>query len=279
MWKMIWNRFMNLFKSKALSALDAAENPVEMYELAVRESDLSIQNMTKAIATALADQKVRERELQHSKLESEAWHQKAKIALGLGHEELARTALEHKNISLKKSEEYHALNEMLRKKIEDQKKQLQRFKLKHEELKAKKSIYAAKYETAKAQKKMIESMEGLNQSGLGDVGRLEEKINRLEAESEALVELSDGQNEIKIQLEDAERSYRVEEDIQKLKEQMALEIKNDSKTEIKLPIENVVPEKKQDGNKDKLLDQFYSVKKNINPPNGKDMIDKFFDNK
>lgn len=276
MWKLIWNRFMNLFKSKALSALDAVENPVEMYELAVRESELNIQNMTKAIATALADQKTRERELQQAKLEGEAWHQKAKIALGQGHEDLARTALEHKSIALKKSEEYYALNEMLRKKIEDQKKQLQRFKMKHEELKAKKSIYSAKYETAKAQKKMIESMEGLNQTGLGDVGRLEEKINKLEAEAEALVELSDGQNEFKVQIEDAERNYLIEGDIQNMKEQMALEKKDTSKIEINLPVEDKIPEKSKEQNKVKLLDEFYSKKKNVSPPNGKDMMDKFF---
>lgn len=45
---MIWNRFMNLFKSKALSVLDADENFVEMYE-AVQESELKIQNVIKPI--------------------------------------------------------------------------------------------------------------------------------------------------------------------------------------------------------------------------------------
>src|SRR5258708_1255705 len=117
MWKSIFNRFMNLFKSKAIAALDNLENPVQMYELAVRESDENIRNMTKAVAMALADQKVRKKNFRQATLESESWLQKAKIAMINNQQELAKKALEHKAISSKKAEEYYALNETLKAKI------------------------------------------------------------------------------------------------------------------------------------------------------------------
>lgn len=278
MWKSIWNRFMNLFKSKALSTLDALENPVEMYELAVQESEQNIQNLTKAIALALADQKNRERELNQAQLESESWKMKAKTALEQSQPDLARAALERKAIAERKVEEYGALNDALKSKIEEQRKQLERFKVKHEELKAKKSIYSAKYQTAKAQKQMAESLGGLNQTALSGVSRLEEKINRLEAESEAIFELTGGQNTLDTQLENLEMSSKVDADLDALK--LELSEKEEAKKAQKLKIiEQQLNEKSKSENQDveKQINDFYAKSnKQILPPSGKDIMDSFF---
>lgn len=280
MWRTIWNRINNLFKSKALSVLDTVENPVEMYELAVQESEVNIQNLTKAIAIALADQKNRERELNQALLESESWKTKAKAALEQSASDLARAALERKVIAEKKVEEYTALNQMLKKKIDEQKTQLDRFKVKHEELKAKKSIYAAKYQTAKAQKQMAESFGGLNQSALSNVSRLEEKINKLEAESEAVFELTSGQNELDTQLENLEKNSRVDEEMERLQQELAQkeEAKQQEKMrriEQQLNQSSLPPKTEKDTNK--LLNDFYSKpNKQALPPSGKDAMDNFF---
>jgi phage shock protein A len=278
MWKTIWSRFINLFKSKALSVLDAVENPVEMYELAVQESEQNIQNLTKAIAIALADQKNRERELQQAQLESESWRSKAKTALEQAHPDLARSALERKIIAEKKVEEYGALNASLKSKIEEQRKQLDRFKTKHEELKAKKSIYTAKYQTAKAQKQMAESLGGLNQTALSSVSRLEEKINRLEAESEALSELTGGSQELDTQLENLVLNNKVEDELEQLRLETAAkeEQKRQQKMQFIADQLNEKPKKASD-HVDKQLNDFYEKSsKKILPPNGKDAMDSFF---
>jgi len=273
MWKFIFNRFNNLFKSKAMSALDSVENPVEMYALAVHESEKNLQSMTKAIALALADQKSKERELNQALLETESWKAKAKAAIAQNHAELARTALEHKAIAEKKAEEYHALNEMLKAKIEDQKQQLKRFKMKHEELKAKKSIYAAKYETAKAQKNLAESLGGLNNTALSEVSRLEEKINKLEAESEALLELTDAENHEVMKLEESFTSYKIEEDFQALQAQVAEEKSEKSQSKMK-QIENELLKNNNKQNKANEINEFYSLKPKASGNN--EDINKFF---
>jgi phage shock protein A len=289
MWKTIWNRFNNLFKAKTLSVLDAVENPVEMYELAVQESELNIQNMTKAIAAALADQKNRERELYQATLETDSWRTKAKAALEQSQPDLARSALERKAIAEKKVEEYGTLNEALKLKIDDQRKQLDRFKVKHEELKAKKSIYAAKYQTAKAQKQIAESLGGLNQSALSNVSRLEEKINRLEAESEAVFELSSGRSDLDAQLENLEMNSKVADDFEQLKAE--LQQKEEAKQQQKMKqIEaqlNQAPTqltqlptiKNETKHVDKMLNDFYAKSNNKQlPPSGKDIMNNFFNN-
>ncbi len=268
---------MNLFKAKALSTLDAVENPVEMYELAVQESEQNIQNLTKAIATALADQKNRERELNQAMLESESWQGKAKTALMQSQSDLARAALERKAIADKKVEEYGALNNALKLKIDEQRKQLERFKVKHEELKAKKSIFSAKYQTAKAQKQMAESLGGLNNTALSEVSRLEEKINKLEAESEAIFELTGGKNDLDTKLENLEMNSKVEGDLERLEQEVAKAKEAQQQQKLK-HIEqqlNTLPpnaEKKAPNQ----LDDFYKTKKQILPPNGKDAMDSFF---
>lgn len=278
MWKTIGSRFANLFKSKTLSLLDAIENPVEMYELAVQESELNIQNLTKAIAIALADQKNRERELHQAHLEAESWKTKAKAALEQSHGELARSALERKAIAEQKVEEYTALNSALKTKIDDQKKQLERFKVKHEELKAKKSIYAAKYQTAKAQKQLSESLGGLNQTALSSVSKLEEKINKLEAESEALFELTNGQSELETKLEELEINSKVDKELEKLQSEIAEADEARKKQKLKV-IEQQLNDhpNKVEKDVDRKLNDFYN-KSNppLLPPNGKDIMDNFF---
>ncbi len=281
MWKNIWSRFMNLFKAKALSALDAAENPVEMYELAVKESEVNIQNLTKAIAIALADQKNREREFQQASLETESWKSKAKAALEQNHADLARAALERKAIAERKVTEYGAINEALKIKIDEQRKQLDRYKVKHEELKAKKSIYAAKYETAKAQKHIAESLGGVNQSALSNVSRLEEKINKLEAESEAMFELTNGSSDLDHQLQNLEMNSKVDEDMEKMMQEMQHiqeQKKQQKMQQIEQQLNQSAPKKLDEGKKtDQLLNDFYAnTPKKIAPSNGKDAMDKFF---
>lgn len=216
MWKYIWSRISNLFKSKTLATVDKLENPVEMYELAVRESEQNIQNITKALSVALADQKNRERQLDQAKLESESWQNKAKAALTQSQQDLAVAALERKSISDKKVEEYTAINQALRQKIDIQMKQLENFKVKHEELKAKKSIYTAKYETAKALKTMTDSMQGMNTTALGEISRIEEKINKLDAEAEAMMEITSGDTQLDNKLAELATTARVQDDLEKL---------------------------------------------------------------
>lgn len=275
MWKSIFSRFNNLFKAKAISALDSMENPVQMYELAVQESEQNLQNMTKALAIALGDQKTREREYSQAVLEAESWQQKAKIALAQGQEELARTALEHKGIAVKKAEEYGAINQMLKIKIEDQKKQLARMKMKHEELKAKKSVYAAKFETAKAQKQMAESIGGLNSTALSQVSKLEEKINKLEAESDALMELSEGSQSVQIQLQEVTTAWQVQEDLESLQLQVAAEQAEKQQKKLKMIEEQLSAD---DKTKKKLLNEFYTEKPDENKPEQKkdDVVKNFF---
>jgi phage shock protein A len=278
MWKSIFNRFNNLFKAKAITALDQLENPVQMYELAVHESEQNLQNMTKALAVALGDQKTKEREYQQALLETESWQHKAKIALAQGQEDLARTALEHKGIAVRKAEEYGAINQMLKTKIEDQKKQLARMKIKHEELKAKKSVFAAKYETAKAQKQMAESVGGLNTTALSQVSKLEEKINKLEAESDALMELTEGSaHSVEVQLLEATTAYQVQEDLETLQLQLNTEQKEKEQKKMKMIEEQL---SKNENEKKKLLNEFYSDKtQKQKPADDKGDIMKNFFNK
>ena len=279
MWKKIGSRFNNLFKAKAISVLDAVENPVEMYELAVHESDTNLQNLTKAIAIALADQKNRERELNQAVLEAESWKVKAKAALEHGQSDLAKSALERKVIAENKVNEYTALNEMLKRKIDEQKVQLDRFKVKHEELKAKKSIYTAKYQTAKAQKQLSESLGGLNNSALSSVSRLEEKINRLEAESEAIFELTSGQNEIDTQLEKLETNSKVTNELEMLQLEMAKDAEKkqaEKMKRIEQQLNQTPTIKKEVKDVDKMMNDFYGKSQKNLPPNGNDAMNNFF---
>ena len=200
MWKTIWNRFNNLFKAQAFSVLNLVEVPVEMYKSDLQKSAGHIESLTKAIAFAVADQKNRDRELNQAILEMDSWRSKVKVALEHSQPELAKSALEKKNIAGNKVRDYSALNEMIKIKIEDQKVRLNKLKVKHELLKAKISFHFPKNQLAGTQPQIVESFIYLNNKVLPENSKLRLTIPEMRAESEVLFKLNENGSDFKLEM-------------------------------------------------------------------------------
>lgn len=261
MLKNLLNRILNISKAQAHATLNSIEDPVQMMNLAVFEIEESITKLSKAVAVAVANQKKLEKDHEQFSLEAMAWHQKATVALQSGKEDLAKQALTHKALALKKEEEYGLLAQNSKKMVQQLYEQLDDYKLRLQEARTKQKIYAAKAETAKTQKQIAESLGGLNSSALANMEKYENHINQISTEAEAISELSSANRNLDREIREIETSMLVENEFEKLKQQLLESVENqrfeNSKRRLEMP--NQLPEKTTDSTQklDNLLNDFF----------------------
>jgi phage shock protein A len=212
----LFQRFLNIFKAKAEKTLDSIENPTEMMNLAEIEFEQAIKKSTKALAELMADLSLKKKSLEQFTLESQKWFTNAKNAKNKGDVELAQQALSQKSISDTKVQEYSAIVQHLEVNVENVKKLLDSHKLKLEQTKAKNSIYKAKFESSKAQQHIAESLGGLNDNALSNLNKYTEQIDKLEAKSNALTELTSFNTKLEDEFRKLEIDSSVSEDMLKL---------------------------------------------------------------
>ena len=97
----IFSRISDIFKSNVNDALDKAEDPEKMLKQMIIEMEESVNKATLAVANSIANEKSLERKLEKARLEMNDWEKKAVQALQANREDLARAALEKKNIAVK----------------------------------------------------------------------------------------------------------------------------------------------------------------------------------
>src|SRR6195952_1313459 len=92
-------RFSTVVKAKISKLLDKAEDPAETLDYSYQQQLESLQNVKKGIADVVTAKK--RLQMQSSKLEQSVvkLDTQARQALAAGNEELARTALERKNVA------------------------------------------------------------------------------------------------------------------------------------------------------------------------------------
>lgn len=261
MLKNLLNRILNISKAQAHTTLDAIEDPVQMMNLAVIELEESISKLSKAVAVAVANQKKLEKDYEQFKLEAMAWHQKATVALQSGKEDLAKQALTHKTLALKKEEEYGLLAQNSKKMVQQLYDQLDDYKLRLQEARTKQKIYAAKAETAKTQRQIAESLGGLNSSALANMEKYENQINQISAEAEAISELSSNNRNLDREIREIETSLIVEGEYEKLKRQLFESAENQRIENVKRYLDSpaFLPEKTTESTQklDNLLNEFF----------------------
>lgn len=193
----IFKRLSDIITANLNEMTEGLEDPEVMLRQAVREMETSIADATRETAKVLADEKLLVKEFSSNRQQAIEWQRKAEQAVDAGDDNLARKALTRKN-------EHQKLVTAL----DDQLKQAQEATrtLKHqlEGMQAKLAEAKRNLSTLVARKKAAEFRKKVNTSSLdadtllqGDDAfnkfeRLKEKVERAEAEAEALSELRRG---------------------------------------------------------------------------------------
>lgn len=187
-------RMSNIFKAKASSALDKAEDPAQTLDYSYQKQLELMQKVKQNLATVVTAKK--RLQLQSGQLEQSlvTLDQQARTALQGGREDLARTALERKALiqsQLQGLDQQIAGLEDEQAKLTDAERELQ---AKVEAFRTRKEVIKAQYSAAEAQVKIGEAATGLSKE-MSDVGmavqRAEDKTDQMRARAAAVNELID----------------------------------------------------------------------------------------
>jgi phage shock protein A len=228
-------RMSTVIKAKISKMLDRAEDPAETLDYSYQKQLESLQNVKKGIADVVTAKK--RLQMQTQKLEGSVvkLDTQARQALAAGNEELARTALERKNVA---QTELQGLDQQVAE-LEAQQQKLidseQKLRTKIETFRTKKEVIKAQYSAAEAQVRISEAATGVGEQ-MADVGlamqRAVDKTEQMRARADAvseleaagtfddLTQLGEGQDDIDRQLKELSSGAVVDDELAKMKAEL-----------------------------------------------------------
>ena len=185
-------RMSTIVKSKISKLLDRAEDPGETLEYSYQKQIELLQNVKKGIADVVTSKKRLQLQEENIKQQVVKLDTQARQALAAGQEDLARTALERKNVA---QTELQSLDQQVAQ-LEQQQEQMtaseQKLRAKIEQFRSKKEVIKAQYSAAEAQVHISEAATGVGEE-MADVGlamqRAMDKTENMKARADAVGEL------------------------------------------------------------------------------------------
>ncbi|MCU0959878.1 MAG: PspA/IM30 family protein [Pirellulaceae bacterium] len=199
--------------------LDRAEDPEKMVKLLVVEMEEHVEQARAGLAKAIAGEKQLETNLKKNRDAADEWYAKAKGAMERGDEDLARRCLERKKEFERIADSVMPQWEVARKTSDALKSDFRRLEEKLEEARRKRDVLVARKLAAEAQKEVASVAPAMSkaQRSYAKFDRMEGKIEQMEAEAKAILELSDEQRSLDREVVDRERAAEVDAELAALK--------------------------------------------------------------
>lgn len=184
-------RLSRLVRANANAVLSSAEDPGKILDQSVADMQAELVKLRQAVATAIASQKRIQNQAEQAGTQAKTWYERAELALQKGEEDLAREALTRRKTYQDTAD---ALNNQLQSQsgqVESLKKSLMGLEGKIAEARTKKDMLKARAQAAKAQEQLQSAVSGLGTDGaMAAFEQMEEKVQVLEARSQAAAELA-----------------------------------------------------------------------------------------
>ncbi|MCK6549943.1 PspA/IM30 family protein [Myxococcota bacterium] len=217
-------RISDLIKSNIQAMIDKAEDPEKLLNTAIDDMQKQLIEAKSRVAVSIADEKRLQKQLEGAKAKGAEWEKQAMSAIKAGRDDLAMQALakkkEHDAIALQFEQQLVGQKAA----VEELKKALTALTAKIEETKRKRSLLVARAKRAEAQRHIAETLSVTSdRSALEKIERMEQKVERVEAEAEAHWELasmtSGHERELEEQIKLLEANA-VDDDLMALKDKM-----------------------------------------------------------
>src|SRR3954468_18914037 len=229
-------RFSTTVKAKISKLLDRAEDPAETLDYGYQKQVELLQNVKKGIADVVTSKKRLQMQSEKIRQSVVKLDTQARTALAQGREDLARTALERKNVA---QSELASLDTQV-KELEAQQEQLitneKKLRSKVEAFRTKKEVIKAQYSASEAQVRISEAATGVGEE-MADLGlamqRAEDKVENMRARANAVEELeaagtfdditqlgSGGQDDIDRELAQLSTGAGVDDELSKMKAEL-----------------------------------------------------------
>ena len=184
-------RFVSILKGKLGRTLDDLEDPEAQLSLLVEELNNQVSELRKAVAIPMAQEKRLRLEIEDRLAKANEWNQRAILALDQGDEDLARQALIKKEEIEENAVALQGDWETQRAAADRLKADLEAAKKRVSEAKSSFALVVARHKSALVKKSIADKTSaGADDSAAQLMERLNEKILRIEAETEAQLEMS-----------------------------------------------------------------------------------------
>jgi len=188
----LFSRFKRVVKSNINDMISKAENPEKMLNQLIIDMNEQLIESKKSVAAAIADDKKLERSMIQTEGTAQEWEKKAMLAVKAGKDDLAKEALlrkqEYDNMAGQYRQQWEAQHES----VEKLKQSLRQLQQKIEEAQRKKNLLIARAKRADAQKRIQKTIGGMANTGAFEAfERMSAKVDKIEAEAEAMKELED----------------------------------------------------------------------------------------
>lgn len=217
----IFERISDLVRANINDLIDKAEDPEKMVKQIIIDMEEQLKKSTQSLGTAMGSLNSVKKQLENAKEQSNNWQSKAKMCLEQGNEELAKQALENKVKQDKLVAEYQEMVDSMEKQVSDIKAQIDVLKQKLEEARSKQGMLVARNQMADAKAQMAKSLGNMDSnSAFSKMDKMEEKIERKEAQANALSDVSGTQESETDPFAKMDRDNAVNEELEKLKNEM-----------------------------------------------------------
>lgn len=215
----IFKRVRDITVASIHEMLDKVEDPVAMLNQYLRDLESEISNAELALSRQIAIEKKWKALVEELEQRITKRNRQAQLALDHGDENIARQAIEDKQFSETKVQEYRALYENTKDQVAILFGQLKELKDKFYELRNKKFHLVSRANVAKAVKDINQALVTIDtESAAKGFTRIEEKIMMMEADSQALQQIRRVYGDANYEyLHNAEKNEKVEQELEKLR--------------------------------------------------------------
>ena len=188
----IMTRFKDIMAANVNALLDKAEDPEKMIDQYLRNLESDFANVKAETASIIAEEKSAKRKLDECDEEIAKMGEYAKKAVAAGNDNDARQFLTKKNELTQKREVLAKGYELAKANSEKMRQMHDKLESDISEMKSKRDMLKAKAKVAQTQRKINEMGAGLESAGNNAAAfdRMEEKVNRMLDEADAIGELN-----------------------------------------------------------------------------------------
>ncbi len=223
----VFRRLSDILKSNVNDLIDRAEDPEKMVKQVIIDMQTELNKATQNYGKAKASERLAEKKYLEAEKISADWEAKAKAALSKGDQELAKQALARKIKADEDVANYKEMYESISDQTEAIGNQVEVLKAKLEEAKSRQAMLIARSQMAETKKNLAKASGSFDgNSSFEKFQRMEEKIERKEAEADAFTEIAGGAlnggsgDDLKDSFEKLESEAKVDAELQRLMAEM-----------------------------------------------------------
>jgi phage shock protein A len=216
----LFDRVSRVIRANLNTLVSSAEDPEKILEQTVIDMQEDLVQLRQAVAQAIAAQKRLEQQLKQNLTQSTEWENRARLALQKGEENLAREALNRKKTYAETAVALKNQVDQSQSQATTLKQQMAGLESKIAEAKTKKEMLTARARAAKATEQINKAIGSVDTtSALSAFDRMEDKVQQMEAQSQAVAELAG--NQLESQFASLEAGSDVDDELLRLKAELS----------------------------------------------------------